>query len=46
MDNKLKAKILILVEGGKTDARLMERILQTYGMSAKYEIMRVFYSRV
>ena len=36
---KSKAKILILVEGRRTDARLMEHIFQTYGIDAKYEIV-------
>ena len=37
--DKSKAKILILVEGVRTDVRLMEHIFQTYGIDAKYEIV-------
>ena len=37
--DKSKAKILILVEGAKTDVRLMEHIFQAYGINAKYEIV-------
>ena len=37
--DKSKAKILVLVEGVRTDARLMEHIFQTYGIGAKYEIV-------
>ena len=33
------AKILILVEGEKTDLRLMERLLQKYGISKRHEIV-------
>ena len=38
MDKK-KAKILILVEGAKTDVRLMNHLFQIYGIDAKYEIV-------
>ena len=33
------AKILILVEGEKTDLRVMERLLQKYGISKRHEIV-------
>ena len=36
---KEKAKILILVEGAKTDVRLIEHLFQVYGIDAKYEIV-------
>ncbi len=34
-----KRKILILVEGARTDLALMERLLALYGIDAKYEIV-------
>ncbi|MDR0424596.1 MAG: hypothetical protein LBH39_03950 [Clostridiales Family XIII bacterium] len=34
-----KRKILVLVEGAKTDAALMGRLLSTYQIDAKYEIV-------
>jgi hypothetical protein len=37
--DKSKAKILILVEGVRTDSRLMKHIFQIYGIDAKYEIV-------
>ena len=38
MDRK-KAKILVLVEGAKTDVRLMNHLFQIYGIDAKHEII-------
>lgn len=38
MDNQ-KTKILILVEGAKTDVRLMERLLELYGISSSHRIV-------
>jgi hypothetical protein len=38
MDNR-KRKILLLVEGEKTDVALMERLLTVYQMDIKYEIV-------
>jgi len=37
--DKTKAKILILVEGARTDTRLMRHLFQIYGIDAKYEIV-------
>ena len=37
--DKSKAKFLILVEGSRVDARLMERLFQLYGIDTKYEIV-------
>lgn len=34
-----RAKILILVEGAKTDVKLMNHLLEIYGISEKYEIV-------
>ena len=34
-----KSKILVLVEGAKTDVRLMEHLLNTYGISEKHTIV-------
>jgi hypothetical protein len=34
-----KRKILILVEGAKTDAALMKRLLSIYKIDIKYEIV-------
>ena len=34
-----KRKILVLVEGARTDTRLMERLLAIYNIDAKYEIV-------
>ncbi|MEN6314629.1 MAG: hypothetical protein ABFD25_10315 [Clostridiaceae bacterium] len=34
-----KRKILVLVEGARTDARLMEKLLAIYNIDAKYEIV-------
>lgn len=34
-----KRKILVLVEGARTDARLMERLLAIYNIDAKYQIV-------
>jgi hypothetical protein len=34
-----KRKILVLVEGARTDARLMERLLAIYNIDVKYEIV-------
>ena len=34
-----KAKILVLVEGSRTDMRLMNHIFETYEIDAKYEIV-------
>lgn len=34
-----KAKILFLVEGAKTDVRLMQKLLYVYGFDQKYEIV-------
>ena len=36
---KEKRKILVLVEGAKTDVALMERLLATYQIDFKYEIV-------
>ncbi len=36
---KAKRRILLLVEGARTDARLMERLLAIYNIDAKYEIV-------
>ena len=38
MDNE-KSKILVLVEGEKTDYKLMEHLLQTYGIGESHEIV-------
>lgn len=38
MDNR-KRKILLLVEGEKTDVALMEHLLTVYQMDIKYEIV-------
>lgn len=38
MSNR-KTKILLLVEGAKTDVALMERLIQTYKIDARYEIV-------
>ena len=37
--NKSKAKILMLVEGEKTDFVLMQRLLDIYGVNEKHEIV-------
>lgn len=37
--DKAKAKILILVEGEKTEKRLTEHLFQIYGIDAKFEIV-------
>ncbi|OQB12899.1 MAG: hypothetical protein BWY15_02048 [Firmicutes bacterium ADurb.Bin193] len=37
--DKAKAKILILVEGPRTDTRLMEHLFRVYGIDTKYEIV-------
>ena len=34
-----KPKILFLVEGAKTDVRLMQKLLSIYGFDQKYEII-------
>ena len=34
-----KSKILVLVEGKKTDYQLMERLLQVYGIGDSHEIV-------
>ena len=34
-----KSKILVIVEGQKTDYKLMERLLDVYGISASHEIV-------
>ena len=34
-----KAKILVLVEGSRTDVRLMEKLLSIYGISSKHQIV-------
>lgn len=34
-----KSKILVLVEGEKTDYKLMERILRMYGIGESHEIV-------
>ena len=36
---KVKRKILILVEGAKTDVALMKRLLSTYKIDFNYEIV-------
>ena len=36
---KMKRKILILVEGAKTDVNLMERLLSIYEFDFNYEIV-------
>jgi hypothetical protein len=38
MENK-KSKILILVEGARTDLRLMEHLLKIYGIDRKHEVV-------
>lgn len=38
MDNK-KAQILVLVEGEKTDVKLMRHLLNVYGISQNHEIV-------
>ena len=34
-----KSKILVLVEGAKTDVRLMQKLFEVYGISERYEIL-------
>ena len=34
-----KSKILVIVEGQKTDYKLMEHLLDVYGISASHEIV-------
>ncbi|WP_281372278.1 hypothetical protein [Sedimentibacter hydroxybenzoicus] len=36
--NKERSKILVIVEGEKTDVRLMEHLLSIYGIDEKHEI--------
>ena len=38
MDNE-KAKILVLVEGAKTDVNLMEKLFSIYGISERHTIV-------
>ena len=37
--NSEKAKILLLVEGARTDTALMERLLSIYGISQRHKIV-------
>jgi len=37
--NKKRSKILVVVEGARTDIRLMEHLLNIYGIDEKYEIV-------
>jgi hypothetical protein len=37
--SKRRADILVIVEGGKTDIRLMERLLMLYGIDSKHQIV-------
>ena len=37
--NDSRTKILILVEGAKTDVRLMQKLLTIYNFDQKYEIV-------
>lgn len=37
--DKEKGKILVLVEGQRTDYKLMEHLLNIYGISEKHEIV-------
>ena len=37
--NKIDAKILILVEGAKTDVKLMKHLLDIYGISRNHEVV-------
>ena len=37
--NKEKSKILVIVEGAKTDVRLMEHLLNIYEIDEKHEIV-------
>ena len=32
-----KSKILVLVEGAKTDVKLMQKLFEVYGISERYE---------
>ena len=34
-----KSKILVLVEGAKTDVKLMQKLFEVYGISERYEIL-------